>query len=76
MAKKIVVDRSSSRIRLAVCKYPKESIMSVLVAILLAIAWIIGIGVVKVSSFAIHILLALALVSVVAHLLRWRGRHT
>jgi amino acid permease len=50
--------------------------MLVLVAILLALAWIIGIAVVKVSSFAIHVLLALALVSVVAHLLRWRGRHT
>ena len=50
--------------------------MLVLVAILLAIAWIMGLAVVKVSSFAIHILLALALVSVVAHFLRLRGRHT
>jgi hypothetical protein len=50
--------------------------MLVLVAVLLAIAWIMGIAVVKVSSFAIHILLALALFSLVAHLLRLRGRHT
>jgi hypothetical protein len=50
--------------------------MLVLVAILLAMAWIIGLAVVKVSSLAIHILLALALVSVVAHLFRWRGRRT
>jgi hypothetical protein len=50
--------------------------MLVLVAMLLAIAWIIGLAVVKVSSFAIHILLALAFVSIVAHLLRRRGRRT
>lgn len=50
--------------------------MFVLVAILLALAWLMGIAVVKVSSFAIHILLALALVSLVAHLFRWRGHRT
>jgi hypothetical protein len=49
--------------------------MFVLVAILLAIAWIMGIAVVKVSSLAIHVLLGLALLSVVAHVMRSRRRH-
>lgn len=50
--------------------------MLLLVAILLALAWIVGIAVVKVSWFAIHILLALALISLVAYLFRWRSHHS
>ena len=41
-------------------------------AILLALAWILGFTVMHVSSFAIHLLIVLAVVSVVAHLFRGR----
>lgn len=43
-------------------------------AILLALAWVLGFTVLHVSSFAIHILIVLAIVSAVAHLVR--GRRT
>ena len=42
-------------------------------AILLALAWVLGFTVMHVSSFAIHLLIVLAVVSVVAHLLRRRS---
>ena len=41
-------------------------------AILLALAWVLGFTVMHVSSFAIHLLIVLAVVSVVAHLFRGR----
>jgi hypothetical protein len=41
-------------------------------AILLALAWVLGFTVLHVSSFAIHLLILLAIVSVVAHLFRGR----
>lgn len=41
-------------------------------AILLALAWVLGFTVMHVSSFAIHILIVLALVSLVAHVVRGR----
>jgi hypothetical protein len=41
-------------------------------AIILALAWILGFTVLHVSSFAIHLLIVLAVVSVVAHLFRGR----
>jgi Family of unknown function (DUF5670) len=44
--------------------------MFILLAIILAVAWVLGFTVMKVSSLAIHILLALALASVVIHLFR------
>ena len=44
--------------------------MFILLAIILALAWILGFTVMKVSSLAIHILLAFALASVVIHLFR------
>ena len=44
--------------------------MFIAVAILLAIAWVIGFTVMKVSSVAFHILLALAIVSVIMHFVR------
>jgi hypothetical protein len=49
--------------------------MFILLAVVLAVAWILGFTVMKVSSLAIHILLAVALASVVVHLLR-RGRRS
>jgi hypothetical protein len=42
----------------------------VALAIIFAIVWVVAFILVKVSSVAIHVLLALALVSVVAHLFR------
>jgi hypothetical protein len=44
--------------------------MFVVVAIILAIAWVLGFTVMKVSSVAIHLLLALALVSAILHFVR------
>jgi hypothetical protein len=41
-------------------------------AVLLALAWVLGFTVFHVSSFAIHLLILLAIVSVVAHLFRGR----
>ena len=41
-------------------------------AILLALAWVLGFTVFHVSSFAIHVLIVLAIVSAVAHLVRGR----
>jgi len=41
-------------------------------AILLALAWVLGFAVMHVSSFAIHLLIVLAIVSLVAHFFRGR----
>ena len=46
--------------------------MLLLLAILLAVAWIAGFGVFHVASAAIHVLVILAVVSVVAHFVRGR----
>jgi Family of unknown function (DUF5670) len=46
--------------------------MLIALAVLLALAWVLGFTVMHVSSFAIHLLIVLAIVSVVAHLLRGR----
>jgi hypothetical protein len=48
--------------------------MLMLLAILLAIAWVLGWGVFHVASAAIHILIVLAVVSLILHLLRGGGR--
>jgi uncharacterized protein DUF5670 len=48
--------------------------MLLLLAILLAIAWVLGWGVFHVASAAIHILIALAVISLIVHLLRGAGR--
>jgi hypothetical protein len=50
--------------------------MLILLAVLLALGWVLGFTVMKVSSVAIHILLVVALVSIVAHLFRGRARST
>jgi hypothetical protein len=47
--------------------------MLVALAIILALAWILGFTVFHVSSFAIHLLIVAAVVSVVAHLFRGRS---
>ncbi len=46
--------------------------MLIALAVILALAWILGFTVLHVSSFAIHLLILLAVVSVVAHLFRGR----
>jgi len=46
--------------------------MLVALAIILALAWIFGFTVMHVSSFAIHLLIVAAVVSIVAHLFRGR----
>ena len=47
--------------------------MLLLLAVILGVAWILGFGVYHVTSAAIHILLILALVSVVMHFVRGVG---
>lgn len=44
--------------------------MFVVLAILFGIAWLLGLTVMKVSSFAIHVLLILAVISVIVHFVR------
>lgn len=44
--------------------------MLIALAVLLALAWVFGFTVMKVSSVTIHILVVLALVSLVAHFFR------
>ena len=48
--------------------------MLIILGILLAIGWILGFTVMKVSSVGIHVLLLLALVSVVFHFFRGRAK--
>jgi hypothetical protein len=48
--------------------------MFIALALLLALAWILGFTVLHVSSAAIHLLIILAIVAAVAHL--FRGRRT
>lgn len=46
--------------------------MFIALAILLGLAWILGFGVFHVASTAIHVLIVLAVVSVVVHLIQGR----
>ncbi len=48
--------------------------MLLILAILMAIAWVLGWGVFHVASAAIHILIALAVISLILHLVRGTGR--
>jgi len=47
--------------------------MLLLLAIILALAWIAGFGVFHVASAAIHVLIVLALISVAVHFIRGRS---
>jgi len=47
--------------------------MFIALAILLVLAWVLGFTVLHVSSFAIHLLVLLAVVSLVAHFFRRSG---
>jgi hypothetical protein len=46
--------------------------MLLLLAIILALAWVAGFGVFHVASAAIHVLIILAVISVVMHFVRGR----
>ena len=46
--------------------------MLLLLAVILALAWIAGFGVFHVASAAIHVLVILAIISVAAHFIRAR----
>jgi hypothetical protein len=48
----------------------EETPMFVVLAVLFGIAWLLGLTVMKVSSFAIHVLLILAVISVIVHFVR------
>ena len=48
--------------------------MLLILALVLGIAWILGFTVFHVASAAIHILLILAVVGVIAHFMRGRAR--
>jgi len=50
--------------------------MFIALAIILFLAWIAGFTVMHVTSFAIHVLLILAIISVVLHLVRGVRRTT
>jgi hypothetical protein len=50
--------------------------MFIAIAVLLAVAWLLGFTVMKVSSVAIHLLILLAVVSLVMHFVRGRGTHS
>jgi hypothetical protein len=47
--------------------------MLIVLAILFAVAWLLGFTVFKVTSVAIHLLVLLALVSLIAHFFRGRS---
>jgi hypothetical protein len=52
-----------------------EVIMLIALAVLLAIAWVLGFTVMKVSSVAIHLLILFAVVALIGHFFR-RGAST
>ena len=47
--------------------------MLVALAIILAVAWLLGFGVFHVASAALHILLILAVVALIVHFVQGRG---
>jgi hypothetical protein len=50
--------------------------MLVIIAVLLALGWVLGLTVMKVSSVALHLLLVFAVVSLIAHFFRRGTRST
>jgi hypothetical protein len=51
----------------------QEENMLVTLAIILAIAWLLGFTVFNVASGLIHVLVVLAIVAIIAHFVRGRG---
>ena len=50
--------------------------MFIALAVILALAWILGFGVFHVASAAVHVLVVLAIVAVVVHFVRGQKRLT
>ena len=50
--------------------------MFIALAVILALAWILGFGVFHVASAAVHVLVVLAIVAVVLHFVRGQKRLT
>ncbi len=50
--------------------------MFIALAVILALAWILGFGVFHVASAAVHVLVVLAIVAVVLHFVRGQRRLT
>jgi len=49
--------------------------MILILAVIFAVAWLLGFTVFHVASAAIHVLLVLAIASVIVHLVRGRSDH-
>ena len=47
--------------------------MLLVLAIILAVLWLLGLVAFHVTSFAIHILIILAVVAAIAHIVSWAG---
>ena len=52
----------------------RRNVMLLALAIILAVAWLLGFGVFHVASAAIHVLVVLAVIALVVHLVQGRGR--
>jgi hypothetical protein len=53
--------------------YRRQHIMLIALAIILAVAWLLGFSVFNVASAALHILIVLAVVALIAHFFTGRG---
>jgi hypothetical protein len=54
----------------------KEILMFMILFIVLAVAWVLGWGAFHVAGALIHLLLIIALVSLIVHFVRGRGART
>lgn len=59
--------------RMHVVSGRRNSVMLMTLAIILAIAWLLGFGVFNVASAALHILIVVAVVALVVHFVQGRG---
>lgn len=48
--------------------------MLLALAIILAVLWLLGFVAFHVTSFAVHILIVLAVIALIAHFIGWAGR--
>jgi hypothetical protein len=55
------------------CPSKEDVIMLIVLAVILGIAWVLGFTVFHVASGAIHLLIILAIASVIFHFVRGRG---
>jgi hypothetical protein len=66
----------SRRPAIGIRHHEKEITMFIAFAVILVLAWILGFSVFHVASAAIHVLVLLAIVSVVLHFVRGHKRTT